>query len=166
MIRFAAGLAIIVFTAILGIYRYLDLAESYTTRQDALSEALDKRDQGKNLKERIVGVRKTAMMDDDARKSNVERLLDIGAPRLEWKTVGQALVRDSNKAILRYTFRITGPATYADVQSLLERMNTMPGFVVYRMCFACTATPRGTPAELSMVQIEGYLYAYDPATLY
>lgn len=166
MIRFAAGLAIIVFTAILGIYKYLDISSDYNSRQAALYDALDKRDQGKNLQQRIREIRRISALNDDAKKLDIERLLNIGAPGLEWRFVGQPLTRGSNKALYRYTFRIAGPSTYNDSQDLMERMNQLPGFVTYRYCFACTEAPRGTAPGLSMVQIEGYYYAYDPATFY
>jgi hypothetical protein len=166
MIRFAAGLAIIVFTAILGIYKYLDIASDANSRQAALYDALDKRDQGKNLQQRIREIRRISALNDDAKKLDIERLLNIGAPGMEWRFVGQPLTRGSNKALYRYTFRIAGPSTYNDSQDLLERMNQLPGFVTYRYCFACTEAPRGTAPGLSMVQIEGYYYAYDPATFY
>lgn len=166
MIRFAAGLAIIVFTAILGIYKYLDIRGDYDSRQSALYDALDKRDQGKNLQQRIREIRRISALNNDAKKLDVERLLNIGAPGLEWRVVGQPLTRGSNKALYRYTYRIAGPSTFTDSQNLMERMNQLPGFVIYRFCFACTEPPRGTSPNLSMVQIEGYLYAYDPDTLY
>lgn len=166
MIKFAAGLAIIVFAAILGIYRYSSLSSDFDARAAALDEAVNKRDEGKDLQQRIRVIRKISLVNEDAQKFNIERLLDIGAPRLEWKFIGQPLIRGNNKALSRYTFRIAGPATYAESQALLDRMKQLPGFVPYRYCFACTGTPRGTPEDLSMIQIEGYLYAYDAATLY
>lgn len=166
MIRFAAGLAIIVFTAILGLYKYLDISGNFDARQAALYDALDKRDQGKNLQQRIREIRRISALNDDAKKLDIERLLNIGAPGMEWRFVGQPLTRGANKALYRYTFRIAGPTTYPESQDLLERMHKLPGFIAYRYCFACTEPPRGTEPGLSMVQIEGYLYAYDPATFY
>lgn len=166
MIRFAAGLAIIIFAAILGIYKYLGNSSDFESRSYALEDALSKRDAGKDLQQRIRVIRKISLLNEDAQKFNIERMLDIGAPRLEWKFVGQPTIRGNNKALFRYTFRITGPATFAETNALLARMTQLPGFVPYRYCFACSATPRGTPPELSMVQIEGYVYAYDSATLY
>lgn len=166
MIRFAAGLAIIIFSGILGMYKYLDNAADYESRSIALEDALNKRDAGKDLQQRIRVIRKISVLNEDAQKFNIERMLDIGSPRLEWKFVGQPTVRGNNKSLFRYTFRVTGPATFAETNALIARMAQLPGFVPYRMCFACSATPRGTPTELSMVNIEGYLYAYDSATLY
>lgn len=166
MIRFAIGAAIIVFTLIMGVYRYSDLSSRQQDLESAMIEAQDKRDQGRNLTTRIQDVRKTTFTTADAQKLTIEKMLDIGAPGMEWRFLGQALVRGDNKSLYRYTFRISGPSTYAVSQKLLERMNELPGFVPYRYCFACTQPPRGTPENLSMVQIEGYLYAHDKNTLY
>lgn len=165
MIKFAVGLAIIVFTFIMGIYRYMDLSTQAEDRAIALEDALSKRDEGKNLSKRINKIRRTSIVTDDAEKFKIERLLDIGNPGMEWRFVGQPLVRGSNKALYRYTFRVSGPSTFAESQALLQRMNKLPGFVVYRYCFACTQTPRNTAEELRMVQIEGFMYAYDAKTL-
>lgn len=165
MIRFAAGLAIIIFAGILGTYKYFSNASDFESRTEALQDALGKRDAGKDLQERIRVIRKISLLNEDAQKFNIERMLDIGAPRLEWKFVGQPTIR-GNKALFRYVFRVTGPASFQESNDLITRMSQLPGFVPYRMCFACSAPPRGTPPELSMVQIEGYVYAYDSATLY
>lgn len=166
MIKFIVGFAILVFTGILGVYKYSELSGREEDLSLAISEALDKRDQGKDLNERIRTVRKFSVTTTDAQKFNMERMLDIGAPGMEWRFVGQPLIRGNNRSLFRYTFRISGPTTYAKSQDLLFRMNKLPGFVPYRYCFNCTQTPKNTPAELRMVQIEGYLYAYDPNTLY
>jgi|GEM_PF-1766872 len=166
MIRFAAGLAIIVFSLILGIYRYLDNADTYDARAQALSDSLEKRDQGKNLQERIKVIRSISLENKSVQKYTLENMLDIKAPRMEWRTVGQPLVRGANRALYRYNFRISGPSTFAESQALMERMVKMPGFVPYSYCFACSSVPRGTEPGLNMVQIEGYLYAYDPDKLY
>ncbi len=166
MIRFAAGIAIIVFTLMMGGYKYFDNASNFESREYALSDALDKRDAGKDLQKRIAEIRRVSQEIRFVQKNELERALDIGAPRLDLRIIGQPLIRGNNKALARYTFRIAGPATYAEAQGVLERMTRLPGFVPYSFCFACSSTPRGAPPELSMVQIEGYIYAYDKDTFY
>lgn len=166
MVRFAAGLAIIIFAGILGIYKYFGNQSDYETRAFALEDALDKRDAGKDLQKRIAVVRKMGFEIKSIQKNELERLLDIPSPRVELRIVGQPLIRGNNKALARYVFRVTGPATFDETYTILNRMTNMPGFVPYRFCFACSAPPRGAPADLSMIQIEGYIYAYDPDTLY
>ncbi|PZP38484.1 MAG: hypothetical protein DI585_07255 [Pseudomonas fluorescens] len=166
MIRFAAGLAIIIFAAILGVYKYMANTSDYESRTYALSDALDKRDAGKDLQQRITTIRRISQEIRFVQKNELERALDIGAPRLDLRIVGQPLIRGNNKALARYVFRITGPSTFEEANAVLKRMATLPGFVPYSFCFACSAPPRGAPPELSMVQIEGYIYAYDKDTLY
>lgn len=166
MIRFSAGLAIIIFSAILGIYKYMGNASDFENRSAALEDALSKRDAGKDLQQRISVIRKMGLESQSVQKFDLERMLDIGAPRLELRIIGQPLIRGSNKALMRYVYRVTGPATFAEANNVVLRMTQLPGFVPYRFCFACSAPPRGTPPDLSMIQIEGYLYGFDKDTLY
>jgi hypothetical protein len=166
MMPFAIGVIIAIFSSVFGIYQYFSNTEATEQTAAALAEALDMKEQGQALSERIRQVRRTSLTMGDDQKFTLERLLDIGAPGLEWRFVGQPRQYGANRALYRHTFRISGATTYPEVQALLERMNQLPGFVVHRMCFACTQTPRGTPETLRMTQIEGYLYVYDPNTLY
>jgi hypothetical protein len=166
MMRFAAGIAILLLTAIWGIYTYSQNSDLYQVKQAGYEDALTRREEGKNLQQRIRDIRKNSMVAGDDQKFTVERLLDIGAPRMEWKFVGQPRVYGANKALYRHTFRIAGPATYQDSQELMRKLATLPGFVPYRYCFGCALTPKGVPDNVKMVQVEGYLYVYDPNTFY
>jgi hypothetical protein len=166
MMRFVLGVIIIVFSIAIGAYRYVSLNDQMHTFAGRLDDAENKRDEGKALQKRIVNIRRLAMENREAQqKANMERILNIPSPRMEWKFIGPATVRDANRALYRYTFRIAGTGSYAEVQSLLDEMVKQPGFVPYRMCFACSQPPRGTPDDQKTVLIEGYLYAYDPDTL-
>lgn len=166
MMKFTAGLAILLLAAIWGIYAYNQNSDMYAIKQAGLEEAQGRRDEGKNLQGRIRDIRKNSMVAGDDQKFTVERLLGIGAPRMEWKFVGQPRVYGNNKALYRHTFRIAGPATYAESQELMRKLATLPGFVPYRYCFGCALAPKGTPPNVKMVQVEGYLYVYDPNTFY
>ena len=166
MIKFSAGLAIIIFTFILGIYFYAQQNNMFETKSAGLEEALNKRKEGKDLQQRMRAIRARSMVAGDDQKFTVERLLDIGAPGMEWRFVGQPRQYGSNKALYRHTFRISGPATYTDSQEVLRKLVILPGFVPYRYCYACALVPKGTPPDQRNVQIEGYLYVYDPNTFY
>ncbi len=165
MIKFTAGLALLVFALLYGAYQFTSNRTAVAEREAALFEALDKRDEGKDLQQRIREIRRISLVNGDAQKFNLERLLVIGAPRLEWRFQGQPLVRGS-RALFRYSFRISGPSTAAEASELLQRMNALPGFVPTRYCLNCSQPPRGTDPSLRMVLIEGFLYAYDPGTLF
>jgi hypothetical protein len=165
MIRFTTGIAILIFSLLYGAYQFTSNRTALAEREAALYEALDKRDEGKDLQQRIREIRRISLVNGDAQKFNLERLLEIGAPRLEWRFQGQPLVRGS-RALFRYSFRISGPSTAAEASSLLQRMNALPGFVPTRYCLNCSQPPRGTDPSLRMVLIEGFLYAYDPGTLF
>jgi len=165
MIRFTLGVAIMIFSLIYGIYQFTSHRSIRLEREAALTEALEKRNEGKDLQQRIREIRRLSMVNGDAQKFNLERVLEIGAPRLEWRFQGQPLVR-GNRALYRYSFRISGPSTAAEATALLQRMNGLPGFVPTRYCLNCNQPPRGTDPGLRMVMIEGFLYAYDPGTLF
>jgi hypothetical protein len=165
MIKFTVGIAILVFSLIYGIYQGMANRTAIAEREIALQEALDKRDVGKDLQQRIRNIRRLSLVNQDAQKFNLERVLDIGAPRLEWRFQGPPLVRGS-RALYRYSFRVAGPSTAAEASALLNRMNSLPGFVPTRYCFNCTQVAKGLTPELRMVMIEGFLYAYDPGALF
>lgn len=166
MMKFTAGLAILLLSFVWGIYSYTENRDLMQIKLAGLDDAVSKRDEGRNLQERIRNVRRTSMVAGDDQKFTVERLLDIGAPRMEWRFVGQPRQYGANKALYRHTFRIAGPATYTESQELMRRLATLPGFAPYKYCYGCALAPKGTPANTKMVQVEGYLYVYDPNTFY
>ncbi|HEX2859495.1 MAG TPA: hypothetical protein VHP58_04800 [Alphaproteobacteria bacterium] len=166
MIRFAAGLALMVLTLIIGTWQWFDQASQYQAKKAGLEDAVAKREEGLDLNLRIKKVRAQSMASGDDQKFTIERLLDIGAPGMEWRFVGQPRITGGTRTLYRHTFRIVGPSTFAKSQELMRRLVTLPGFVPYRFCYACGLAPKGTPSDQRMVQIEGYLYVYDPSTLY
>lgn len=166
MIRFAIGLTLVVCSLLIGGYMYWDQTKQIEDARYALIDAESRQDEAGQLQNRIRMARRTAMVSGDDQKFTIERLLDIGAPGLEWRFVGTPRQYGSNRALYRHTFRISGPTTYAESQEVMRKLATLPGFVPYKYCFACSVPPKDTPASLQMVQIEGYLYVYDPNTLY
>ncbi len=164
MIRFTAGIALLIFSLLYGGYQFFSNRTTMNDLEMALQESLDKRDQGKDLQERLRSVRRISLVNEDAQKFNLERVLEIGAPRLEWRFQGQPMVR-GNRAMYRYSFRVSGPSSAEEVARVLAKMNTLPGFVPTRYCLNCSQAPRGTDPNLRMVIIEGFLYAYDPGAM-
>lgn len=164
MIRFTAGIALLIFSLLYGGYQFFSHRSNVADLESALSESLEKRDQGKDLQQRLRSVRRISLVNEDAQKFNLERVLGIGAPNLEWRFQGQPMVR-GNRAMYRYSFRVSGPATAEQAAALLAKMNSLPGFVPMRYCLNCSQAPRGTDPTLRMVLIEGFLYAYDPGAL-
>ncbi|MDD9911613.1 MAG: hypothetical protein OXR68_05450 [Alphaproteobacteria bacterium] len=165
MMRFTLGLALIVFTVIIGLYQYLENADLLAAKERGLLEVHERLDNAKNLQARVKNIRKVSMLMGDDQKFTLERLLDIGAPGMELRFVGQPRYAGGNRALFRHTFRITGPATFANSTKVLEKMASLPGFAPYKYCLGCSNPPKGSPEHLKMVQIEGYLYVYDPNLL-
>ena len=166
MMRFTIGLIIFFLSLIWGLYTYYANEDLLLVKQAGLEEAEAKRDEGQNLQQRIRAIRKISMVTGDDQKFTIERLLDIGAPGMEFKFVGQPRTFGGNKALYRHTWRIAGVATYIESQELARKLATLPGFVPYKYCFGCALAPKGSAANAKMVQIEGYLYVYDPNTFY
>ena len=164
MIRFTAGIALLIFSLLYGGYQFFSNRTTMNDLQMALQESLDKRDQGKDLQERLRSVRRISLVNEDAPKFNLERVLEIGAPRLEWRFLCHPMIL-RNRAMYRYSFRVSGPSSAEEVARVLAKMNTLPGFVPTRYCLNCSQPPRGTDSSLRMVIIEGFLYAYDPGAM-
>lgn len=163
MIRFAAGLALMVLALIIGSWKWFDQQGQYEAKMAGLEDATAKRDEGADLTQRVKRMRAQSMASGDDQKFTIERLLDIGTPGMEWRFVGQPRTTGGSRMLYRHTFRIIGPATFTQSQELMRRLVTLPGFVPYRYCYNCGLAPKGTPADQRMVQMEGYLYVYDPS---
>lgn len=161
MMRFTIGLALIVFTLMIGGYQYMDNQSLIEAKQKGLRDVKGQLEDALALQSRIQNIRKVSMLMGDDQKFTLERMLDIGAPGLELRIIGQPRYAGGNRALFRHTFRIAGPADFADGMAVLQKMSNLPGFAPYQYCFGCTNTPKGTPASQRMVQIEGYLYVYD-----
>lgn len=165
MIRFTLGLAVVFITVVLGGYMWFNNKSLILAKTDGLYRAQQERDEALNLKGKIRNIRKLSLVRGDDQKLTLERMLDIGNPGMELRFVGQAQSA-GDAGLLRHTFRISGPATFDESLSVVKRMAQMPGFNMYKYCFACSRAPKGTPASRKMVDIEGYLYVYDPNTFY
>ncbi|MCP5405450.1 MAG: hypothetical protein H6922_04420 [Pseudomonadaceae bacterium] len=166
MVRFMLGSAILLLTMVWGLYSHSSNSDLYQVRLAGLEEAETRRDEGKNLQQRIKVIRAISMAAGDDQKFNIERALKIGSPGLELRFIGQPRVYGGNRALIRHTFRISGPATYAESESLVRKLVTSAGYAPYKYCYGCGLPPKNTPPDKKMVQVEGYLYVYDPQTFY
>jgi hypothetical protein len=165
MMKFTLGIAIIVFTAIVGSYKYVENEELIIAKQRGLIEAKDKLERYLRIEQRSKQIPKFAVVRGDEKKNIIERLLEIGEPGLKFNFIGQARRQDAHLGIIRHTFKVSGPASFKELQDLLKKMQTLPslpGFVVYNVCFGCGATNQQLGENQHMINIEGYLYAYDP----
>ncbi len=163
MIKFAAGLALMVMSLIIGTWKWFDQSADYKAKVAGLEDATSKREEGLDLNQRVKKVRAQSMQTGDDQKFTIERLLDIGPPGMEWRFIGQPRTIGGSRMLYRHTFRIVGPSTFGQSEELMRRLVTLPGFVPTRYCYACGLVPKGTPEDQRMVQIEGYLYVYDPS---
>lgn len=165
MIRFTLGLIIFALTIVMGGYMYFQNLSIIESRRNALATIQEEKEDGIKLKERIKNIRKMSTVSGDDQKFTIERTIGIGAPGLELKFIGQPRTAGGSRAMYRHTFRITGPATFQKSLDTVRKISVMPGFAIYKYCYACAQAPKDTPENEKMVQIEGYLYVYDPNIL-
>ncbi len=165
MLRFTLGLAIIAFTLIIGTFQFVQNQQTIEVRKRAVSEADRRRDEALRLEGMLADVKQNTMLQGDDQKFTIERTLDIGDPGLTLRFIGQPRPLVSNQGLYRHIFRITGPATYEQMNNVIKKMAELPGFAPYRFCYGCSKTPKGTADNLAMVLIEGYIYVHDPALL-
>lgn len=164
MMKFTLGLAIIAFTLIVGSYKFIENDELIAARKFGLKDAIARRDETRMLKAKVQSVKKIGMVEGKDQKFSIERMLDIGTPGLEFSFVGQG--RGANDAtIYRHSFRIEGPADFASTMRVLRDLSKSPGFVVNKICYACRTNRTPLPDGQVIIQIEGFLYVYNPNKL-
>lgn len=165
MMKFTLGIAILVFTLIVGSYEYMDNETLIAAKQRGLKEAEAKRDRYNRIERRSKQVSQFAIPRGEDKKNTIERLLNIGEPGLKFSFIGQARRETAHLGIIRHTFKISGPATFAEASKVIADLHERPGFVVYRTCFDCGFSKKELAENQHIVNIEGYLYAYDPNIL-
>jgi hypothetical protein len=160
--KFTLGLAIIAFTMIVGSYQFIENNDLIATREFGLKDAMVRRDDHRLLKSKVEGIRKIGMIEGKDQKFNIERMLNIGSPGLEFNFIGQGRNPNSTEAIYRHSFRITGPTDFASTMRILRELSTQSGFVVNKICYACQRSRKALPDGKVIIQIEGFLYVYNP----
>ena len=165
MMRFTIGLVLLAFTIVVGGYQLYNNNDLIQVRERGVRDLQHKLDQNQRLILQLQKVRQQTMQRGQDQKFTIERMLNIGEPGLSFSFVGQPQRAGANNAFYRHTYRISGPGTFGDAYAVLKELAKRPGFSVYKYCFGCTRTPRNAPDNTHMVQIEGYLYVYDPQTL-
>lgn len=165
MMKFTLGLAIIAFTMIVGSYQYLENVELISSRELGLKDAINRRTELQDLKQRVEGIKELGMIEGKDQKFNIERLLNIGTPGLEFSFIGQGRNPNSVEAIYHHSFRIAGPTDFATTMRVLRELSTKPGFIVSKICYSCQKSRKALPEGTVMIQIEGFLYVYNPSLI-
>ena len=165
MMKFTLGLAILAFTLIVGSYQYFENEDLILRKEQGLKEAERKRDRYIRIKEASKQIPELSIIRGDDKKNTIERLLKLRDKGMTFSFLGQANRQDAYLGLIRHTYKIEGPATYMEVLEVLDAMDALPGFVNYRVCYGCAASNRKMDDNEHMVNIEGYLYAYDPNIL-
>lgn len=166
MMKFTIGLAIIAFTLIVGGYKYTENADLVAIKETGLRQVIGRKDAANKLLARYEEIKKKSIKTGDDQKFTIERTLNIGEGGLEFKFLGQSSNEDGD-ALYNHTFRISGPANFAELMRVTQQLSTLPGFSVYRVCYACDKPKKKQKLKdgQHMVTIEGYLYVYDPNTI-
>lgn len=168
MIQFAIGLILIAMSAIVGTYQYsqtTDRTASETARYHRLEQ--QKREVA-NIKQRLENTKKELVKQGDDQRASIEKTLNLADSQMQFKYVTMANLNDpSNRYFYRHEFQITGPSTFYDALKLIDKLENTKGVVLYSACMACIIPDQRTQLkeDQHMVQIKGYLYVYNPATL-
>lgn len=165
MLRFTFGLAILIFTVIVGSYKYLDNEALIAAKERGLQEAENKRERYKRIDRRSKQVSQFSIPRGEDKKNTIERLLKIGEPGLKFSFIGQAQRETAHLGIIRHTFKIEGNVTFQKALSVLNDVHQRPGFIVHGICFDCGFRREKKDPKKHFVKMEGYLYAYDPNIL-
>jgi len=165
MMKFTLGLAILAFTLIVGTYTYFENEDLIERKKRGLIETTNKRDRFIRIKEASKQIPSMAMVRGDDKKNAIERRLNLRDKGLTFSFIGQANRQDAYLGLIRHTYKIEGPATFEEVLAVLKSMEDISGFVNYRVCYGCAVSNRKMDENEHMVNIEGYLYAYDPNIL-
>ncbi len=163
MMQFTLGLAIIAFTLIVGSYQYFENDDLIKSRKYALEEAINRRTEMQRLKLKVAGIKNISMETGNDQKFSIEKMLNIGAPNLEFNFIGQGKSSNNSGVIYRHSFRIKGPASFSETMDILRKLSKQKGFVVSRVCYSCQKSRKELPNGKVIVQIEGFLYVYNPA---
>ena len=165
MMKFTLGIAILVFTLIVGSYEYMDNETLIAAKERGLDEAEAKKERYKRIERRSQQISQFAIPRGEDKKNTIERLLEIGEPGLKFSFIGQASRETAHLGLIRHTFKIEGPSTVEKALRVLSDVNQRPGYVVYDVCFDCSYNKKDLTEGQHLVKIEGYLYAYDPNIL-
>ena len=161
MMKFTLGIAILVFTLIVGSYEYMDNEALIIAKERGLEDAKAKRDRYNRIERRSKQVSQFAIPRGEDKKNTIERLLEIGEPGLKFGFIGQARRETAHLGIIRHTFKISGPATFSQATKVITKLHEHPGFIIYKTCFDCGFSKKELEENHHNVNIEGYLYAYD-----
>lgn len=167
MMRFTVGLSILIFTIIVGAYQFFQNKQTVTQRERGFVSVQQKLRQNQQLVESMKLVRERAMERGSDQKFTIERLIGIGEPGLSFEFVGRPTTSGSvdDRTFYRHTYRITGVSDFNSALVALKKLTQTSGFTVNKFCMNCTRTPRNAPTGFKTVQIEGYLYVYDPKSI-
>lgn len=161
MIKFTLGLAIIAFTLIVGAYKYFENNDLISARERGLRSAQKRLEESANLAAELTSIKDYAMPSGEDQKFNIERMLGIGAPGMEFTFLGQSRVTGA-EAVYRHNYKISGMSTFTELMALLEDIISRPGFTITKICFACGRSAQSDETNTYFVIIEGLLYVYDP----
>lgn len=163
--QFTIGLCLLCFTAIVGSYQFFENQEIIASKQRGISTAERKLRSALQTFERLQQIKQKAMVQGQDQKFTIERAMGIGTPGLQFHFLGQPKYNGQDQSFYRYLYRIKGPGQFATMQRVLKYLSTNPGYTVHKICFGCNRPPRDAEEGVQDIQIEGYLYVYNPEAL-
>lgn len=162
MMRFTFGVAILIFTIIMGGYQYFSNKDTIMLTENSLANIEQKYQRSTRVQTRLADIKNSAIPRGQDQKNTIERILELDRLNATFTFLGKPTLAGGSATVYRYNYRIQGSMTYANSYKLIQKLNNHPGFSVFKVCYGCQRRPRDLPETQHMVQIEGYLYVYDP----
>lgn len=165
MMKFTLGIAIIAFTLIVSSYQYFENIDMIEVKTRSLEQAREKKETYLRIEKQAGNLVNISLPRGEDKKNKIERLLQIGEPKLTFEFIGQGQNVQSVDALYRHNFRIEGPSDFNTFMDVLKRINETPGFIINKVCQGCSKSKKGSAPGEHMTTIEGQLYVYDPKLL-
>jgi hypothetical protein len=168
MIKFSIGVALLTFSVIVGVYEYFEKTAEIGRNRVALQQTLSQRDQVSQISQRIEAIKRVTLARGQDQKSNIEKILQIDqGSGIEFRYINEASPDDpANAYFYRHTFEITGVMDFIGGVKLLNRLENIPGLVVYSVCANCTKPTDAAQLEKGIIfQIKGFAYVYNTANV-
>lgn len=163
MIRFSIGVSLLVLTAFIGINQYFDNTTKLEGAQSRLERTKQKVMEIRQFSSRLDKVKRYVMEKGQDQPARIEKLLDMQDKGLTFELTSSPRPDDMDtQAFYRHEFQITGQTTFFDLFTLINTLESTPGFVVNYVCFKCE-NMNLTPEEgREPTRIRGFLNIYNP----
>lgn len=164
MIKFSIGVSLLILSGFMGLNQYFDNVSKLAGAESRYTQSRQKVQEMEQFSTRMENVKRFVMPKGQDQRARIEKTLGLVESGLTFQFTSSPRPDDmENQAFYRYEFQITGPASFFELFSLLNVLESTPGFVVNQVCLKCANLNIEAPkANQKSAQIRGYLNVYNP----